>query len=293
MNQNNNNKRESKENKRHNKIIRNITNIRNYYLIFLLIGKITQILDKNYLDFINLNDSFITLTIKGIGYKSVFSNVGEFESPNHPNEVYINGDKQDSVNYIYYLNETYNNVKLVWYNNIEDPSHMFVGCSDITEIDLSNFNTSKAINMCYMFTDCISLTSLNLVNFDTSKVTLMYDMFRNCSSLTSLDLSGFDTSNVENMAAVFQDCVSLSSLDLSSFNTPKVWNCAAMFSGCKNLEFINFQNFKDEGIGYCDNFFLKVPDNIVICVNDENSNYIKRKLSNSNCYVIDCSIDWK
>ena len=72
MNQNNNNKRENKENKRHNKIIRNITHIRNYYLIFLLIGKITQILDKNHFDFINLNDSFITLTIKGICYKSLF-----------------------------------------------------------------------------------------------------------------------------------------------------------------------------------------------------------------------------
>ena len=44
---------------------------------------------------------------------------------------------------------------------------MFFQCSDITEIDLSNFNTSKVNNMIGMFNGCSSLTSLNLSYFDT------------------------------------------------------------------------------------------------------------------------------
>jgi surface protein len=279
-----------------NKTIGNITNINNYFFSFLfliLVVEINQKLFNNHFCFINFNNSFITLTIKGIGYKSVFSNNNEFETSYHPNEVYINGDKQDSVNYSYYLNETYNYVKLVWYNNIEDPSHMFAGCSDITEIDLSNFNTSETINMCYMFTDCISITSLNLSNFDTSKVSRMFDMFRNCSSLTSLDLSSFDTSNVETMKSAFQDCISLSSLDLSNFITPKVGHFAEMFKGCKNLEYINFKNFNGNAATWSDDFFNNVPVNIVICVNEGYKYKITSYLSNSNCYVIDCSDDWK
>jgi len=289
---NNNNKKEHRGDKIQNKkIIKSLIHIRKYYLILILIYLINQVILNNHNFFMYLNDSFITLTIKGTGYRQML-----YEKKNesyYPNEVYINGDKQDSVNYGYYFNETYNYVKLVWYSNIEDLSHMFVGCSDITEIDLSHFNTSEVTEIRGMFTDCISLTSLNLSNFNTSKVTRMFDIFKNCRALTSLDLSSFDTSNVENTQNFFLNCISLSSLDLSSFNTHNLGQCAFMFDGCINLEYINFQNFKDNRIGWCDDFFKNVPENIVICVKDENSNFIKSKLSNSNCYAIDCSIDWK
>ena len=57
---------------------------------------------------------------------------------------------------------------LVWYNLISSCISMFYGCSDIKEIDLSNFNTSNVKNMDFMFYDCSSLTSLNLSNFDIS-----------------------------------------------------------------------------------------------------------------------------
>ena len=47
-----------------------------------------------------------------------------------------------------------------------------------------------------MFGYCKSITEINLSNFDTSKVTYMNNMFFKCTSLTSLDLSNFDTSKV-------------------------------------------------------------------------------------------------
>ena len=43
---------------------------------------------------------------------------------------------------------------------------MFSNCSSLTSLDLSNFNTSRVINMQYMFYGCSSMTSLDLSNFD-------------------------------------------------------------------------------------------------------------------------------
>ena len=47
-----------------------------------------------------------------------------------------------------------------------------------------------------MFYGCSKLTELNVSNFDTSNVTEMHWMFYNCSSLTTLDLTPLKTSQV-------------------------------------------------------------------------------------------------
>ena len=57
--------------------------------------------------------------------------------------------------------------------------------------------------MSFMFCGCSSLTSLNLSNFNTNNVNNMSAMFHNCSSLTSLNLSNFNTNNVTNMSYMF------------------------------------------------------------------------------------------
>ena len=95
----------------------------------------------------------------------------------YPNMIYINGIKQPIINYSYYLNETDNFVDLIWNNSINDCRHMFNGCKDITEIDLSNFNTSLVQYMNGMFYNCYSLSSLNLSNFNTSLVGWMQICF--------------------------------------------------------------------------------------------------------------------
>ena len=70
-------------------------------------------------------------------------------------------------------------------------SNMFSGCSGLTSLNLSNFNTSQVTDMSYMFSDCSGLTRLDLSSFYTWYVTDMSGMFSGCSSLTSLDLSNF------------------------------------------------------------------------------------------------------
>ena len=61
---------------------------------------------------------------------------------------------------------------------------MFYGCSSLTNIDLSNFNTNNVTNMSGMFYKCSSLKEINLSNFNTNNVTDMYDTFIGCEKLT-------------------------------------------------------------------------------------------------------------
>ena len=75
------------------------------------------------------------------------------------------------------MNETENIIKLVWYNQIDSCNGMFYECSNITEIDLSHFDSSNVTEMVFMFGNCSSLQYLNLSNFDTSQVTDMFAMF--------------------------------------------------------------------------------------------------------------------
>ena len=120
--------------------------------------------------------------------------------------------------------------------------------SKLTEIDLSQINTSEATDMQAMFVGCSSLASLDLSSFDTSNVSMMMKMFNGCSSLTSLNLSSFNTSNVKSMNRMFSECISLNSLDLSNFDTSKVQEMVGMFENCKKLESINLKDVNTSNI---------------------------------------------
>ena len=129
------------------------------------------------------------------------------------------------------------------FSGVTDARSMFTSCPSLTSLDLNNWNTSKVTNMNYMFGGCTSLTSLDLSNWDTSNVTDMYYMFYECSSLTQLDLSNWNTSNVIDMAYMFNGCTSLTSLDLSNWNTSKVTGIQGIFNGCSSLTSLDLSNW--------------------------------------------------
>ena len=140
-------------------------------------------------------------------------------------------------------------------SNITNMGSMFVHCSSLTSLNVSNFNTSQVTSMSYMFSTCSSLTSLDVSNFDTNKVTDMQNMFYACSSLTSLDVSSFDTSKVRYMIAMFSGCSLLTSLDLSNFNTSEVTNMYSMFSDCSSLTSLDVSNFDTSQVTNMSNMF--------------------------------------
>ena len=126
--------------------------------------------------------------------------------------------------------------------NVTDMSKMFIGCRNLTSLDVTNFNTENVTDMSSMFQNCYDLTSLDVSNFNTSKVTDMCCMFFGCHKLTSLNVSKFNTTEVTDMSDMFDDCYALTSLDLTNFDTGKVKDMLFMFYGCSALTTIYASN---------------------------------------------------
>ena len=133
-------------------------------------------------------------------------------------------------------------------SNVTYMGDMFAYCSGLTSLDVSKFDTSNVTYMYGMFEGCSGLTSLDVSNFDTSKVTGMSRMFEGCSGLTSLDVSKFDTSNVTYMYGMFERCTGLTSLDVSKFDTSKVTDMSGMFKYCSGLTSLDVSNFDTSNV---------------------------------------------
>lgn len=133
-------------------------------------------------------------------------------------------------------------------SSVTDMSYMFSSCSSLTSVDVSGFDTSSVTDMSLMFYGCSNLTSVDLRGIDTGNVTTMRRMFWNCSSLTSVDVSGFDTSNVTYMEAMFYFCSSLTSVDVSSFDTSSVTDMAGMFNSCSSLTSVDVRGFDTSSV---------------------------------------------
>ena len=284
-------------------------------IAIIIIFMIEPILLCNLGLLIKYKSSNITLKIRGIGSKKIFSS--ELNYP--PDFIYINNKLQSNVSFEYNFNRTENFVKLVWNNEITNCENMFYECKDITEMDLSNFDSSNVNGMTGMFRGCSSLTSINLFNFDTSQVIFMGQIFYGCSSLTSLDLSSFNFTNVEHtdnmfngcssltsinlinfvtpnlkgMGRMFQDCSSLTSLDLSSFDTSNVVYMDNLFSGCKNLEYINLKQFITNEDSDCQNMFEGLPNNLVVCLSNSDQKIYRELITTIKCFNQECSDNWK
>ena len=114
-------------------------------------------------------------------------------------------------------------------------TYMFYGCSALTNLNASGWDTSSVTSMTYMFYGCSALTTIDVSGWDTSSVKSMSGMFYDCSALTTLDLSSWDTSSVESMGNMFRSCSALTTIDVSSWDTSSVTYISNMFYGCYNL----------------------------------------------------------
>lgn len=98
--------------------------------------------------------------------------------------------------------------KVLGTENVTTMDNMFYACNNVTNFNLSEYNTSNVTDMSYMFrcSSAVAIRHLDLSNFNTSRVTNMRDMFNGLYQLASLDISNFDFSGVTTFYSMFSSC---------------------------------------------------------------------------------------
>ena len=179
--------------------------------------------------------------------------VSDTTNPESDADTFVWLDK-NADNTLYYYSEA-NKILLN-----RDSSGMFWTIEEVTDIDVSTFDTSAVENMYDMFSNTHNLTSLDLSNFDTQNVTVMKDMFYNTYKLKTVNLSSFDTRNVTDMRGMFKDSRMLQPLDLSNFDTSKVTSMTEMFSGASALVSLDLSNFNTSNVTDMTSMFAKTTN---------------------------------
>lgn len=196
------------------------------------------------------------------------------------NTVYISSNKTIYANSEsdYFMNN-FENIKEVDISNLDtskvvNMKYAFNGCSSLKKINTDKLDTSNVENMSYMFGDCNGLTEINLNDLNTRKVTSMMAMFTNCKNLNEIDLTDLDTDNVENTSYMFSGCLNLTKLDLSNFNTSNVTNMSYMFASCESLRDINLENLETKNVNDMSGMFYVCRNlNATLNIDGEVSSY--------------------
>ena len=113
----------------------------------------------------------------------------------------------------------------------------FRGMSNLQDISgLEYLHTEEVTNMNSMFDGCSKLTALDVSGFNTAKVTDMSSMFNGCSQLATLDLSSFNTASVTDMENMFNGCAALTTIFAGTgWDADAVTVSDNMFAGCTNI----------------------------------------------------------
>ena len=232
-------------NKNENKIINNFffkdneKKVLSIFIIILFYIQKSLCVNQKNTNQLLLNLNQIKLSIKGPGTQSIINS----GLTNKPNTIIYDNSEITFSNSQLNLNSNINIVTLKFSSTITNCNSMFKGCNQITEIDLTNFDSSSVQNIDYMFSGCSSLKVIKFGNFKTSKLNIMEYVFQDCEQLENIDLSSFDTSKVTDFHYMFSGCKQLRYLDLSNFRTPECICTYHMFSECTTLTSINFSGF--------------------------------------------------
>ena len=114
----------------------------------------------------------IKLKVKGTGLKNILGSSSHYNWC-CPSKIYIKNKLFQNYTDCHYIEitEPDSEIKLIWDNTIFlGTGGMFYNCMDITEIDMTNFDTSSVDDMSNMFALCSSLKILKVDNLNISNV---------------------------------------------------------------------------------------------------------------------------
>lgn len=116
-------------------------------------------------------------------------------------------------------------------------AYIFALCSNITELNITNWGSGKKFWGAQAFYECANLKTIGDISSWIGPSSSMYQMFLGCKNLTSIgDLSNWDMSTLTNASWTFAECSNLTSLgDLSNWNMNNCTDIGGLFFGCNNL----------------------------------------------------------
>ena len=126
-----------------------------------------------------------------------------------------------SINFMFRNCSSLSSIDLSSFNtsNVEYASFLLMGCSGLTSLNI-NINTESLTSMLSMFYGCSQLTLIDLSSFNTSLVTNTTNCFKNCGSLATIRVSNnFVTSSITSDNDMFYGCTSLVGGNNTSFDS--------------------------------------------------------------------------
>ena len=143
-------------------------------------------------------------------------------------------------------------------SGIKDFSDVFKGY-DLTDVDMSGWNTHNANSFDHMFMDATGMYNLDISNWDVSNVHIMHSTFANTDFNGNIsewdvsnvlyfnsmfksnpyfdgDISKWDVSNASEMAGMFWNATVFTGKGLDNWNTGNVKTMNIMFKNCSNLD---------------------------------------------------------
>lgn len=120
---------------------------------------------------------------------------------------------------------------------------LFRGNTNLTNINVSNWDTSNITSLRGTFSSMPNLKSVDFAEWNVSKVTTFYALFDDCRKVNTIDVSKWDTSSATNMEWMF--CrINVTHLDVSNFDTSNVLNINTMFAYFDVCEELNINGLK-------------------------------------------------
>jgi len=97
------------------------------------------------------------------------------------------------------------------------PSFIFNGCSSLTSLDVTRWDTSTMTNIGFMFVDNTNLSDFDPSGWDVSNVTNMNSIFKNCKNM-DFSLGDWDLSSATNVKFIFRNTTGAGTTGISTAN---------------------------------------------------------------------------
>jgi surface protein len=130
-------------------------------------------------------------------FRSSFSGCTALKTVNMTNMVINNGN---AFNELFAYRATLTNViglnTITFGASLKNLRNMFYGCTLLTSLDLSGWNTSELTNISQLFYNCTLLTDINMSGWNLQNITENSSAFYNCKALTNFQAPSNINTNI-------------------------------------------------------------------------------------------------